>query len=213
MPFAPVWTGGRSEVALSLAVKRVVDMVGAAIFLVLTAPLMLWAIWAIRRDSPGPAIFRQVRIGRGGASFLVYKLRTMRVGAESEWTPPEPEDFADYVFQDPQDKRITRIGAYLRRTSIDELPQLLNVLKGEMSLVGPRPEIPEMVALYRPEMHRRHRMRPGITGLAQVSGRGTLTTGEIMEYDLHYCDSWTLNLDWWILRQTARQIFSGQAAR
>lgn len=195
---------------VALAVKRLLDVVGALVLLVLAFPLMLWAIRAIRRDSPGPAIFRQVRIGQYGRPFVLYKLRTMRLGAEREWTAPIRENFNSYVFQDPQDDRVTQMGRFLRRTSIDELPELINVLKGEMSLVGPRPEIPEMVALYKPFMERRHRLKPGLTGLAQVSGRGSLTTGEIMEYDLQYCDRWSLGLDFWILVQTIHQLYASQ---
>jgi lipopolysaccharide/colanic/teichoic acid biosynthesis glycosyltransferase len=194
-------------------VKRLIDIVAALVLLILSGPVMIWAICAIRRDSPGPAVFRQTRIGLGGRRFQIYKLRTMRDGAQAEWKAPLAEDFDSYVFQVPDDPRITRIGAYLRRTSIDELPQLLNVLKGDMSLIGPRPEIPEMVALYKASMHRRHQVKPGITGLAQVSGRGSLTTGEIMVYDLRYSDKWSLRLDCWILKETVRQVFAGQEAR
>lgn len=199
--------------AVARLLKRLIDVVGAALLLVLSSPLIIWAIWAVRRDSPGPAIFVQTRIGRGGKPFVLYKIRTMRVGADAEWHPPHAEEFADYVFQKPDDGRVTRIGAFLRRTSIDELPQFVNVLRGEMSLVGPRPEVPEMVALYAPPMHRRHRLKPGITGLAQVSGRSVRTTGEIMNYDLQYCDHWSLRLDFWIIGQTLRQLFRTQDAR
>ena len=195
-----------------LFVKRLLDIVGSGCLLLLFCPLLVWAIVAVRRDSPGPAIFCQTRIGRDGVPFKLFKIRTMRIGAELEWVPPAQKDFLGYVFQAPHDARVTRIGGFLRRTSIDELPQLVNVLKGEMSLIGPRPEIPEMVALYTPEMHRRHQVRPGITGLAQVSGRGALTTEQILSYDLKYCESWTLKLDFWILGQTIRQIFTGQQA-
>lgn len=193
--------------------KRLFDIAAALLLLLFSLPVILWALWAIRRDSAGGAVFRQTRIGLDGRPFQIYKLRTMRVGAEFEWKAPKPDEFDAFVFQVPNDPRITRIGEYLRRTSIDELPQLLNVLRGEMSLIGPRPEIPEMVALYQPHMHRRHRVKPGITGLAQVSGRGALTTGEIMVYDLQYADHWNLKLDCWIFKETIRQIRSGYQAR
>ncbi len=195
------------------AVKRCMDVVGAAVLVVLTSPLWLGVAVAIRRDSPGPVLFRQTRIGRNGRPFVILKFRTMRVGAEREWRPPTSDEFHDYVFQDAGDLRITSVGNFLRRTSLDELPQLMNVLKGDMSLVGPRPEIPEMVALYSPEMHRRHRMRPGMTGLAQVSGRGELSTGETMAYDLHYCDHWSLAMDFSILWRTILQVLRAQGAR
>lgn len=196
-----------------LVVKRLFDIVASLLLIIVSTPLMIWAAAQIRRDSPGGVLFRQTRIGQGGRPFLILKLRTMRVRADSEWKPPNPEDFDAFVFQDPDDPRITRIGGYLRRTSMDELPQLLNVLKGDMSLVGPRPEIPEMVALYRPGMHRRHNLKPGITGLAQISGRGSLTTGEIMAHDLVYCDTWSLSLDCWILKETVRQVLRRQNVR
>lgn len=198
---------------LTLGLKRVLDMVGACLLLVITSPLWLAIAWAIHRDSPGPVFFRQTRIGRHGRPFVIYKFRTMRTGSEREWRAPRPEDFDGYVFQERGDTRITSVGQFLRRTSLDELPQLLNVLKGEMGLVGPRPEIPEMVALYTPEMHRRHQFRPGMTGLAQVSGRGELATAEILLYDLIYCDDWSLGLDLKILLLTVMQVLGGQGAR
>lgn len=194
-------------------VKRVMDVLGASILLIVTAPLMVWAALAVYRDSPGPVIFRQTRVGLNGRPFVLLKFRTMRVGADQEWIPPQAHKFADYVFSDVDDGRITAIGQFLRDRAIDELPQLFNVLKGEMSLVGPRPEILEMVALYQPHMHRRHSVRPGLTGLAQVSGRRFLTTGETIEYDLIYCDTWTLKLDCVILCRTAGQLFGNAKAR
>ena len=194
---------------VSRLIKRLIDVIGALLLLVLTSPIVALAAIAVRCDSPGPAIFRQTRVGLHGKRFMMYKLRTMRMGAESEWVAPPADQFSAYIFQDPGDARVTPVGRFLRRTSIDELPQLVNVLKGEMSLVGPRPEIPEMVALYQPEMHRRHDVLPGITGLAQVSGRGSLTCGEMMAYDLTYRDNWSLKLDGWILLETLRQFIRG----
>ncbi len=195
------------------ALKRLIDVVGSAVVLVVTSPLwVLLSVW-VRWDSPGPALFRQTRIGLQGRPFRMWKFRTMRVGAENEWQPPTAADFDSYVFQDAADPRITRVGRMLRRTSLDELPQLVNVLVGHMSLVGPRPEVPEMVALYQPPMHRRHAVRPGLTGLAQVSGRGDLTTGEMMALDLQYCDSWSLRLDLRILIQTVGQVLRRSGAR
>lgn len=194
-------------------VKRGMDMAGALLLLVLSVPLWIAAAVAVRSDSPGPVIFRQIRVGQGGRPFVMWKFRTMRLGAESEWSPPRAEEFDQYVFQDAADGRITRVGRFLRRTSLDELPQLINVLHGDMSLVGPRPEVPEMVALYQPHMHRRHDVRPGITGLAQISGRGGLSSGETMAYDLHYRDTWTLALDIRILFVTVTHVVRGQGAR
>ena len=133
------------------AVKRCMDVVGAAVLVVLTSPLWLGVAVAIRRDSPGPVLFRQTRIGRNGRPFVILKFRTMRVGAEREWRPPTSDEFHDYVFQDAGDLRITSVGNFLRRTSLDELPQLMNVLKGDMSLVGPRPEIPATAHNWHPQ--------------------------------------------------------------
>jgi lipopolysaccharide/colanic/teichoic acid biosynthesis glycosyltransferase len=189
--------------------KRVMDVVGAVLLLVLTSPVLLWAYWAIRRDSPGGSVFRQIRIGQGGRPFVLYKFRTMVLGADAEWTPPAAQQLSQYVFQPPSQSSITPLGQFLRETSIDELPQLLNVLKGDMSLVGPRPEIPEMVALYTPDMHKRHVMRPGMTGLAQVMGRNMLTVGQTLAYDLEYCERWTLALDLWIMARTVGLVWVG----
>ncbi len=197
----------------ALAMKRVIDVLGASVLLLVTSPLWVIVAVLVLRDSPGPVFFRQVRIGLNGRPFLLVKFRSMYVGAEREWHPPGADEFLDYRFQEADDRRVTRIGRWLRRTSLDELPQILNIIRGDMSLVGPRPEIPEMVQLYRPEMHRRHRMRPGLTGLAQVSGRGMLTTGETMAYDLQYCDHWSLALDMAILGRTACEIFRDNGAR
>lgn len=194
-------------------VKRGLDVVVAGLVLVVTSPLWLLIMVLIRRDSPGSVWFFQTRIGYQGRPFVIWKFRTMRDGADALWVPPTADEFEHYVFQDVMDVRITRIGNFLRRTSLDELPQLINVLRGEMSLIGPRPEIPEMVALYAPYMHRRHEFLPGMTGLAQVSGRGDLSTGEIMALDLQYCDEWSLRLDCAIFWMTAQQVLLRRGAR
>ncbi len=193
---------------LGLAIKRIFDVLGAVFLGILTMPLMGAIALAIRKDSPGPIFFKQTRIGQEGQPFIMWKFRTMRFGAEHEWVAPSADEIDTYRFQDEGDSRITTVGRWLRRTSLDELPQLYNVLAGHMSLVGPRPEIPEMVALYTSEMHRRHRMKPGLTGLAQVSGRGDLSTGESVRWDLDYVDHWNLWLDikilWWTVGIVAR---------
>jgi len=194
-------------------VKRAFDIVVALVLFVVTLPLMGWISWRIRRDSPGPVIFRQTRVGLYGRPFVLYKFRTMVVGAETRWVAPSStEALKHFRFQDDHDDRITPFGRFLRNTSLDELPQLVNVLKGEMSLVGPRPEIPDIVALYPPEAHRRHRCLPGLTGLAQVMGRGDLTTQESLRYDLQYCQEWSLGLDLKILWLTVRTVFKRQGA-
>ncbi|MBX5466132.1 MAG: sugar transferase [Firmicutes bacterium] len=181
---------------------------------ILALPLGVVVALAIVLDSPGPVFFRQWRIGQGGRPFRMWKFRTMRVGAEREWVPPaDTAALATYRFQSEDDPRITRVGRLLRRTSLDELPQLGHVICGTMSLVGPRPEVPEVVALYPPEAHRRHAVKPGITGWAQVAGRGELTTAESLRWDLAYCDARSLGLDLWILWQTVKAVLGGRGAR
>ena len=159
---------------------------------------------ALLVTSGWPVIFTQARIGLKGAPFTMYKFRTM-AGASDAARPraPKVEDWDTYVFSLPGDQaRTTRIGAFLRRTGLDELPQLVNVLKGDMSLVGPRPELPDLVEQYPEEFHRRHEVRPGMTGPAQVEGRRELTYGEILRYDLDYVDSHPLSRDVSILVRT-----------
>lgn len=200
-------------VKMQLAVKRFMDVMLSAFLIVIASPLMLAAAVAIRCDSKGPIFFRQVRVGQFGRPFVVWKFRTMRVGAEKEWRPPASSAaLATFHFQGADDPRITRIGRLLRRMSLDELPQLFNVLTGQMSLVGPRPEVPEIVALYSPEMHARHSMRPGITGLAQVSGRGDLSTAQAISLDLKYCQTFSLCLDLKILARTVRIVWRREGA-
>jgi lipopolysaccharide/colanic/teichoic acid biosynthesis glycosyltransferase len=187
--------------------KRVVDVVVALIGLMLLSPLWVVLVVWIRRDAAGPALYRQTRVGQDGRLFQILKFRTMVKDADRAWVPPaSAEDLAGFYFQDEQDPRITRAGRFLRRTSLDELPNLWNVLKGEMSLVGPRPEVPEIVALYTPEQRERLRMKPGITGLAQVSGRGELSTLEAIHYDLEYCRGWSFWRDLVILGRTVATV-------
>ncbi|MCL1851868.1 MAG: sugar transferase [Peptococcaceae bacterium] len=197
--------------------KRVLDLLIAIPLIILCAPLwLLIAIW-IRLDSPGAAIFRQTRIGQKGKAFTIYKFRTMvpnadavmrerleKLKAEGEF---DPECF---VFQDKDDPRITASGRFLRRTSLDELPQLLNILNGTMSVVGPRPEVPEIVSEYTEEQRRRLDMPPGITGLAQVNGRSELTLSETLVYDLEYVRTWRFRLDLWILFKTVGAVSRGR---
>ena len=194
-------------------VKRVLDVAVAVVVGILALPVMAAIAVVIRRDSPGPVFFRQTRIGLGGRPFNIVKFRTMRVGADREWQPPENRDsLGTYYFQDAGDPRITRVGAWLRQTSLDELPNFWNVFRGDMSVVGPRPEIPEIVALYDARMRQRLRSKPGITGLAQVSGRGELSTLESILYDLEYCESWSVRLDLSILLQTVGKVLRGRGA-
>jgi lipopolysaccharide/colanic/teichoic acid biosynthesis glycosyltransferase len=183
--------------------KRLLDVVLAAVGLVATLPLMAVIAVMIRRDGPGPILYRQVRVGQHGRLFRLVKFRTMVPDAERGWAPPDSAAaLGNYRFQTEADPRITRAGLWLRRTSLDELPNLWNVLVGDMSLVGPRPEVPEIVRLYDDRMRERLCVKPGITGLAQVSGRGGLSTADAIRYDLEYCRRWSIWHDLAILWRT-----------
>ena len=178
-------------------------------------PVMLIAAAALAIELRGNPFYLQTRVGLGGRAFTMVKLRTMRhapPGAEDQYPV---DDFSTFVFAPPDrpNPRITRLGAIARKTSIDELPNLLNVLKGEMALVGPRPEIPGIVAQYPPEYHRRHAVRPGIAGLAQCSGRSDLTYDESVTYDLRYVDDHSVLIDIQILLRTFLQVLTGSGAR
>jgi exopolysaccharide biosynthesis polyprenyl glycosylphosphotransferase len=187
----------------ALIVKRAIDIVGSIILLILVAPLMLVVILAIRIDSPGPAVFRHRRVGRSGQEFRIYKFRSMIQGAEELQSELEPLNEADGpLFKIRDDPRLTRVGRFLRRTSIDELPQLFNILRGEMSLVGPRPGTPEEVEKYEPWQRERLSIWPGLTGLWQVSGRSNVPFAEMCQLDIYYIENWSLSLDLRILLRT-----------
>ncbi len=166
-------------------------------------------------DLRGNPFFLQTRIGKNGRPFTMYKLRTMRRAAPGEQPTYQIDDWKTYVFSPPgqRDPRITRWGEFARKTSIDELPQLLNVFKGEMSIVGPRPELPEIVAQYPPEYHRRHDVLPGLAGLAQVTGRSDLTYDEIVTHDLAYVDLHSVMTDVHILWRTLGLVVTRKGAR
>jgi lipopolysaccharide/colanic/teichoic acid biosynthesis glycosyltransferase len=180
--------------------KRGLDLVLATLGLALGAPVLVAAILAIRLESPGHPIYRQRRVGRDGKEFDLYKLRTMVHGAEH---------LGAGMAVNEGDPRITRVGALLRRASLDELPNLLNVLRGDMSIVGPRPTIPVQVAQYTERQRRRLEVKPGITGWAQVNGRASLPWSERIELDLWYVEHRSLPLDLRILAQTAAMVLSG----
>jgi len=181
-------------------IRRAIDIAVSAVALVLSAPLLAVAVAAIRLESPGGAIYRQRRVGLGGREFDVLKLRTMVAGAEHQGAG---------LAVNENDARITRVGALLRRSSLDELPNLLNVLRGEMSLIGPRPTLPHQVASYSGRQRGRLAIRPGITGWAQVHGRAALPWSERIELDLYYIEhrSWRLDLE--ILRRTPAMVLGG----
>ncbi|MGN0399765.1 MAG: undecaprenyl-phosphate glucose phosphotransferase [Blautia sp.] len=170
--------------------KRVMDVFGTIVAIVLFSPIMLFSVIMIKLTSPGPLIYKQERVGLHNRTFMMYKFRSMEV------QPPEEEKKAWTVKNDP---RVTNFGKFMRKTSIDELPQLFNVLKGEMSLVGPRPERPFFVEKFREEIPRymiKHQVRPGLTGWAQVNGyRGNTSIRKRIEYDLYYIENWTIGLD------------------
>lgn len=178
-------------------------------------PLLAVAAVALAVELRGNPFFVQERVGLYGRPFRMWKLRTMRHAQPGEEDHYEVQDFTTFVFAPPDrpNPRITKLGGWARKTSLDELPNLLNVLKGEMSLVGPRPEIPEIVAQYPEEYHRRHDVLPGIAGLAQVSGRSDLTYEEIASYDLEYVDNHSLWGDIHILLKTAFSVARGSGAR
>ncbi len=181
-------------------IRRAVDIAVSAALLALSAPVLLIATVAIRLESRGPALYRQRRIGRDGRPFDVLKLRTMVDGAEH---------IGAGLAVDENDSRITRVGALLRRTSVDELPNLLNVLRGEMSLIGPRPTVPVQVQRYTPRQLGRLAVRPGITGWAQVNGRAALPWSERIELDLHYIEHRSLALDLRIAWRTLAIVLGG----
>lgn len=194
-------------------IKAGADRVLAAVLLVFFAPLLLAMVAAVRLDSRGPALFKQVRVGRGGKHFTVYKMRTMVQDAEEQKQKlTQDNEFDSVLFKMKSDPRITRVGAFLRKSSLDELPQLLNVLKGDMSLVGPRPHLPEEIAAMDSDTLRRLAVRPGITGLWQVSGRSDLTFQEAAALDTYYADNWSLAGDVAICAQTLKAVVSGRGA-
>ena len=193
--------------------KDVTERLVAALALLLLLPLFAAVALAIRLESSGPALFRQQRIGRDGEAFTMMKFRSMCTTAETDRLALVAANEADGVlFKMQQDPRVTRLGRWLRRYSIDELPQLWNVVAGDMSLVGPRPALPDEVARYDLEPRRRLAVKPGLTGLWQISGRSDLSWDESVRLDLRYVDNWSLRLDAWILLRTVRAVLGHQGA-
>jgi exopolysaccharide biosynthesis polyprenyl glycosylphosphotransferase len=193
--------------------KRAMDVAFTSVLLALTAPLMAVTALAILIDSRGPVLYRQLRVGRNGHVFTLFKFRSMRIDADvvreglshhNEATGP--------IFKMRRDPRVTRVGRVIRRLSLDELPQLWNVLRGDMSLVGPRPPMPGEVEEYQEWHHRRLEVAPGMTGLWQVSGRSKLTFDEMVMLDLFYAENWSLFLDLKILMRTVPTVLMGVGA-
>jgi exopolysaccharide biosynthesis polyprenyl glycosylphosphotransferase len=195
-------------------VKGGVDKIIAALALLLLAPLLLGIALIIRTTSKGPAIFRQTRIGKDGREFTMLKFRTMVVDAEARRAElvGQNERAEGLLFKIRADPRVTPFGRLLRKLSLDELPQLVNVLSGSMSLVGPRPPLPEEVALYEDDVRRRLLVKPGLTGLWQISGRSDLTWDESVRLDLRYVENWSLTLDLMILWKTAFAVVRSAGA-
>ncbi len=180
--------------ARGLVLKRAIDMVGATVALVVLSPLVVTTAFAVRLRFGKPIIFTQTRPGRDAKPFVLFKFRTMLEARDNEGRPL------------PDELRLTRLGRFLRSTSLDELPELINVLRGDMSLVGPRPLLRSYVERYTPDQARRHEVRPGLTGLAQVSGRNALSWEERFQLDLWYVQHRTTLLDVYILLKTVPQV-------
>ena len=203
----------RRQFVYEAVLKRAIDMLLATLGLVATIPIWIAICAAIRLESPGSPIFIQERVGRRGRRFRFYKFRSMYVDAESRLHEVLVHNETDGpVFKIRQDPRITRVGAFLRRTSLDELPQLLNVLKGDMSLVGPRPPLPREVDQYRPGDLVRLQVKPGLTCLWQVSGRSNVGFDQWMELDRQYVRQMSLWLDLSILARTVGAVLSMRGA-
>lgn len=191
--------------------KRLFDIVGAAVCLLLAAPVMAIIAVAIKLEDQGPVVFKQIRVGLKGEPFHFYKFRSMAVDAEQRLRELT-SDSGGVLFKIRSDPRVTRVGRFIRRLSLDELPQLLNVLKGQMSLVGPRPALPREVAQYQQDVHRRLDVRPGLTGLWQVSGRSDLSWDDTVRLDLYYVDNWSLLQDLMILTRTVGAVLNSRGA-
>jgi lipopolysaccharide/colanic/teichoic acid biosynthesis glycosyltransferase len=198
----------------SRLIKRAVDIVGAIICLVLVAPLLAYAAWRIRRESPGPILFRQKRLGIGMKEFTIFKFRTMRVDTDDaphrayvkETMTAAAVPNENGIYKLDRSDAVTAFGRWLRRTSLDELPQLINVLRGEMSLVGPRPCLEYETESFQPHHYERFLVPAGITGLWQVTARAHSTFGEALDMDVVYARGWSLRLDFALLFKTPLQV-------
>ncbi|MCH8346486.1 MAG: sugar transferase [Chloroflexi bacterium] len=197
------------------AVKRWFDIIVASLALGVLAPVWLLALILIRLDGPGPVLLKQKRVGLGGRLFIFYKFRSMVNGAENGISDRIPKGDLTKLLLSPRERNpsVTKIGWVLRKTTMDELPQLLNVIKGDMSLVGPRPDMPEIVAHWPPHFHERHKVKPGMTGLAQVNGRSDITHDQKIRYDLEYVRHHRVTSDLAIILKTVILVLSTKGAR
>ena len=204
----------RRHSRVSLGLKRCVDVVGGGLALVVLAPLFAVIALLVKATSRGPVLFVQDRVGKGGRLFRFYKFRTMVLDAEARKAELEHlNEMSGPVFKIARDPRMTRVGAWLRKSSLDELPQFWNVLKGDMSLVGPRPPVPDEVERYTKREAQRLSVTPGMTGLWQVSGRSTISGFDAwVDIDLRYVNEWSLGLDLWILVKTPFVVISTRGA-
>ena len=194
-------------------IKRLFDIVGSSLFLLAASPILLAVAIAIKLEDRGPIFFKQVRVGRRGEEFECFKIRSMVVDAEARKAELESQNEGNGVlFKMARDPRITRVGQFIRRFSIDEVPQFWNVLRGDMSLVGPRPALPREVAQYDRDAVRRLDVRPGLTGLWQVSGRSDLSWDETVRLDVYYVDNWSVMQDLSILMRTAGAVLGSRGA-
>lgn len=212
-PLATPVALARAEVGVAKIAKRVLDVIVASAGLMLAALPMLCIALTIRLTSPGPILFRQARVGKGGRLFTSYKFRSMYMDAEDRLAEVMHLNQADGpIFKIRRDPRMTPVGRFLRRTSLDELPQLFNAFRGEMSIVGPRPALMTEVIAYEPWQLERLTVRPGLTGLWQVSGRSDLPFAAMMRLDLEYIGRWSLWFDLWLLILTVPAVVSGRGA-
>jgi len=211
VPMIGVKEGGIS--GLNQFIKRSIDLIVATVGLILSSPIMALIALSIKLDSPGPILFPQERVGKDGNRFTIYKFRSMVEDAEAQKETLEALNEAEGpLFKIREDPRLTRTGKWLRRISLDELPQLYNILRGDMSLVGPRPPIPDEVEQYKEWHKRRLEVPPGLTGLWQISGRSGLTFDEMALLDIYYIENWSLGLDAKILIQTVPKVLFGYGA-
>jgi len=203
----PVFSGWKR------VLKGALDRVGAACALILIAPVLLGIALAVRFSGPGPVLYRQVRVGAYGDRYTMYKFRSMVDGADAKLSELlASNEGQGLLFKMRDDPRVTPVGRWLRRFSLDELPQLFNVLGGSMSLVGPRPPLPKEVERYDTSIRRRLLVKPGLTGLWQISGRSDLSWEESVRLDLRYVENWTLALDLLILWKTASAVLRSRGA-